>query len=65
MSRGVLLGDAGYWHQQQMERIVDRGIAVLIPPDAKSRKGATFVKQPECAAASIVRLGRPSHQGGD
>jgi hypothetical protein len=35
----VLLGDAGYWHQQQMERIVDRGIAVLIPPDAKSRKG--------------------------
>jgi hypothetical protein len=35
----VLLGDAGYWHQQQMEHIVDRGIAVLIPPDAKSRKG--------------------------
>ena len=35
----MLLGDAGYWHQQQMERIVDRGIAVLIPPDAKSRKG--------------------------
>ena len=35
----VLLGDAGYWHQQQMERIVDRGIPVLIPPDAKSRKG--------------------------
>jgi len=35
----VLLGDAGYWHQQQMEHIVDRGITVLIPPDAKSRKG--------------------------
>ena len=35
----VLLGDAGDWHQQQMERIVDRGIQVLIPPDAKSRKG--------------------------
>jgi Transposase DDE domain len=35
----VLLADAGYWHQQQMERIVDRGIQVLIPPDAKSRKG--------------------------
>src|SRR3954454_15290507 len=35
----LLLADAGYWHQQQMERIVDRGIAVLIPPDAKSRKG--------------------------
>jgi transposase len=36
----VLLADAGYWHQQQMERIVDRGIAVLIPPDASKRKGA-------------------------
>jgi transposase len=36
----VLVADAGYWHQQQMERIVDRGIPVLIPPDASSRKGA-------------------------
>jgi hypothetical protein len=36
----VLVADAGYWHQQQMERIVDRGIPVLIPPDAKSRKGS-------------------------
>src|SRR4051812_698030 len=35
----VLVADAGYWHQQQMERIIDRGIQVLIPPDAKSRKG--------------------------
>jgi transposase len=35
----VLVADAGYWHQHQMERIVDRGIQVLIPPDAKSRKG--------------------------
>jgi hypothetical protein len=26
---GVLLADAGYWHQHQMERIVDRGTAVL------------------------------------
>jgi hypothetical protein len=37
---GVLLADAGYWHQQQMERIVDRGVTVLIPPDASKRKGA-------------------------
>jgi transposase len=37
---GVVLADAGYWHQQQMERIIDRGIAVLIPPDASKRKGA-------------------------
>src|SRR3954469_19494271 len=35
----VLVADAGYWHQQQMEHLVDRGIQVLIPPDAQSRKG--------------------------
>jgi hypothetical protein len=35
----VLLADAGYWHQQQMQRIVDRGVQVLIPPDAKRREG--------------------------
>src|SRR3954447_24237568 len=35
----VLLGDAGYWHQQQIERLTGRGIQVLIPPDAKSRDG--------------------------
>jgi hypothetical protein len=37
---GVLLADAGYWHQQQMQHVVDRGIQVLIPPDASKRKGA-------------------------
>src|SRR3954449_5582631 len=37
---GVLLADAGSWHQQQMERIIDRGTAVLISPDATKRKGA-------------------------
>jgi transposase len=37
---GVLLADAGYWHQRQMERIVDQGIPVLIPPDASKRRGA-------------------------
>jgi hypothetical protein len=35
----VVLADAGYWHQPQMEAIVDRGVAVLISPDAGKRKG--------------------------
>ena len=34
----VLLADAGYWHSEQMERIVDRGIQVLIPPDTSRRR---------------------------
>jgi Transposase domain (DUF772)/Transposase DDE domain len=37
---GVVLADAGYWHQAQMERITGRGTVVLIPPDAGKRKGA-------------------------
>jgi len=37
---GVVVADAGYWHQAQMENVVGRGIQVLIPPDALKRKGA-------------------------
>jgi hypothetical protein len=36
----LVLADAGYWHQVQMENIVNRGIQVLVPPDAGKRKGA-------------------------
>src|ERR1019366_3526844 len=36
---GVIVADAGYWHQQQMERIAGQGIPVLVPPDADKRKG--------------------------
>jgi transposase len=35
----VVLGDAGYWHQQQIERLAARGISALVPPDAQDRKG--------------------------
>jgi hypothetical protein len=34
----VVLADAGYWHQDQMERLVADGIQVLIPPDSSRRK---------------------------
>jgi hypothetical protein len=35
----VLLGDAGYWHTQQMQAIEQQGIEVLIPPDGTMREG--------------------------
>src|SRR3954453_13893220 len=35
----VVVADAGYWHQAQMDSIVSQGIPVLIPPDAAKRKG--------------------------
>jgi hypothetical protein len=36
----VVLADAGYWHQRQMEHILSEGMTVLIPPDGGLRKGA-------------------------
>ena len=36
---GVIVADAGYWHQAQMEQITGQGIPVLVPPDADKRKG--------------------------
>jgi transposase len=38
---GVVLADAGYWHQEQMERVVAAGSQVLIPPDSSRRKTTT------------------------
>ena len=35
---GVLLADAGYWHGEQMQRIAERGIEVLIAPDTSRRR---------------------------
>jgi transposase len=35
----VVLGDAGYWHGEQMDHLTGRGIVVLVPPDGAGRRG--------------------------
>ena len=35
----AVIADAGYWHTAQMQRIAERGIEVLIPPDGTMRDG--------------------------
>ena len=35
----VVLGDAGYWHGEQIDHLMGRGIVVLIPPDGAGRRG--------------------------
>jgi Transposase domain (DUF772)/Transposase DDE domain len=35
----IVLADAGYWHQVQMQALAGDGIQLLIPPDANKRKG--------------------------
>src|SRR3954454_8084044 len=37
---GVVLGDAGYWHGEQMDELTGRGVQVLIPPDGAARRAA-------------------------
>jgi hypothetical protein len=34
----AVVGDAGYWHTQQIQAIADRGIEVLVPPDGAARE---------------------------
>jgi hypothetical protein len=36
----VVLADAGYWHQRQIETVVADGIQVLVSPDSSLRRGA-------------------------
>jgi hypothetical protein len=50
---GVLVADTGYWHQVQMQQIVEHGTQVLIPPDAapaRARPAGTAACTPSCAA---------------
>jgi transposase len=35
----IVLADAGYWHTEQMENVINRGIQVIVPPDAGKRRG--------------------------
>jgi transposase len=37
---GTVLADAGYWHKEQIERLVSDGMQVLVPPDSGLREGA-------------------------
>jgi transposase len=35
----VVVADAGYWHKDQLHRLADGGIEVLVPPDGGARQG--------------------------
>jgi hypothetical protein len=37
---GIVVADAGYWNQRQMEKVIDRGMQVIIPPDSNTRQGS-------------------------
>ena len=35
----VAIADAGFWNEQQMDKLAADGIAVLVPPESGKRKG--------------------------
>jgi hypothetical protein len=62
---GVVVADAGYWHHAQMQDIVNRGIPVLVPPDAGhtkfNRRIDRFQRRGRSAARSEWRLITATH----
>jgi hypothetical protein len=41
---GVVVADPGYWHTEQMEGIVSRGMEVLVPPESRLRTTAVTAR---------------------
>ena len=37
---GMVVADAGYWNQRQMEKVIGRGMQVIIPPDSRRAKAS-------------------------
>jgi hypothetical protein len=55
----VVLADAGYWHQDQMDHIAGRGTKVLIPPDAGNAR-APGQAGTAAATRSCAECSRPT-----
>jgi hypothetical protein len=53
-----VLADAGYWHHVQMDTLVERGMQVLIPPDAGKRRGTRPGWDGRLSDVLCVRPGR-------
>jgi hypothetical protein len=58
----VVLADAGYWHQQQLERIVSDGLAVLVPPEQRPRQPPS--PRPRSGGHRARHLARAGAPGG-
>jgi Transposase DDE domain len=61
----VLLADAGYWHQEQMERIVATGTQVLVPPDSSRRRGKSTRRGWDGGLYTFMRRVLSTDRGGE
>src|SRR3954449_9299319 len=55
----VVLADAGYWQQRQMQQIASEGIPVLVPPDA----GYWHQPQMQQIASEVIPVLVPPYAG--
>jgi transposase len=56
---GVALADAGYWNGDQIAALEARGIEVLVPPDADSRRAPSRIRRGGRYQRMRERLARP------
>jgi Transposase DDE domain len=56
---GVALADAGYWNSRQIEALERKGIEVLVPPDADTRRAPSKLRRGGRYRRMRERLARP------
>ena len=56
---GVVLADAGYWNGDQIESLEAKGMNVLVPPDADTRKAPSKLRRGGRYQRMRERLARP------
>lgn len=59
---GTALADAGYWNSPQIEELEARGIRVLVPPDADTRKAPTKIRSGPRYERMRERLKEPDNE---
>ncbi len=58
----TVLADAGYWNSRQIESLEAKGIRVLVPPDADTRKAPTKIRSGPRYERMRERLQEPDNE---
>jgi hypothetical protein len=58
----LVVADAGYWHAEQITRLMDRGLRVLVPPPERKRGKNANPKGPEMQAKLATPDGHRDYQ---
>jgi transposase len=59
---GVVLADAGYWRNDQIARLKDRGVRVLVPPPKRKRGKNASLQGPQMQAELATPEGKQAYR---